>query len=159
MKPSFVQSHQTARLVRLFKGMSLNKPMSFADASAEVGFAVTSTMPAYQSGRRVAEREGVVIDAVRGFGFVRLTGDQISETGERDMLSIWRRARRGSKRQEIAIASNLDQKHMLRSSELLGRLRIIADTASPIHTNRATVPDPEQAPLVDNRTLLTAARK
>ena len=152
MKPSFVKSQETSKLLDLFKTMRLDSPLTFFQASKAVGFTVTAALPAYQSAKRIAERDlSIVIEGIRGQGFLKINGNKMVESGDRRLLSIRRSARRGAQRQEIAITQNLDKEHMTRATELLGRYRIAADVASPARSNRKIVAEPEQEAVVDIR--------
>jgi hypothetical protein len=156
-RPIFIRSAETNALIKLFREMPLDSPMSFLNAAKTLGFAINTKENggAYYSARKIAERHhGVVIDGIRGVGFVKLRGDQISESGERDILAIRRRARRAGKRQEIAIATNLDQRHMMRSSELLNRFRIVADAVGRAMSNKRAPAEPQAAEPVDPRDAL-----
>lgn len=150
MRPIFTQSHETSALVEFFRTMKFDAPVSYAAASKIVNFTVRSTLPAYHSAKRIAERDhAVVIESIRGYGFVRLVADKIVDQGIRGIRHIRRTAERSALKQEIAIGMNLDQSHMIRATELLSRFRIISDTARIARSNRATVDTPEQGVPVD----------
>ena len=148
MRPIFKQSDETKRLVDLFTQMPIGASMSFKDASASVGFTVKSTLPAYQTAKRVTERDhNVVIEGIRGFGFTRINGSSMVERAPR----FFRRVRRGSRReahvQQIAISQNLSREEMMRATEQFSRLRILETTAvgaktPPANSNRPIVPEP-----------------
>lgn len=75
MRPIFTQSEETKQIVDLFVRLPIGASMSFADASDALKFQVKSTLPAYQTAKRVAERDhSVVIEAIKGFGFMRVNG-------------------------------------------------------------------------------------
>lgn len=143
----FERSVETQKLLDLFLALPLDTPMSFADASALVRFRVHSSLGAYRSARIIGERRhSLVIEAIRGSGFQRLTGMEISEAGERGMRSIRVKARREGNKQGIAIADNLDDAHAKRSSELLNRFNLIADIASKPRSNHRPAPPPAPSP-------------
>lgn len=152
MRPIFLQSAETRRLVELFISIPISTAMSFADASKAVGFPVTSNLPAYQSAKKIAERDhSTVIDGIRGFGFVRINGSGMVSRAPRFFRKVRKGARREARVQEIAIKTNLTRNEMIDATEQLSRLRILETTAMvrPV-TNRNT---PETPPLVkhDNR--------
>lgn len=155
MRMSFEQSAETRELVRFFGEVSVGSPVSWTSASKSVGFKVHAQLAAYHSARRIVQRDsGIVISTIRKFGFQRLAADQICDSGEAGLSSIRRRARREAGKQEIAIAGNLDQRHMLRSTELLSRFRIIGDNARPGKTNRPMIETPEIETELDPRVKL-----
>lgn len=159
MRKMFERSKETDKLVALFQEMSIDNPLSFDNAGKVVGFPVKSTSSAYHSARRIAANEhNIVIEGVRGFGFVRLTSIGIVDRGGKHLKSIKRRARRASGEMEIAISGNLDRDHMLRATEQLSRMRIISDTSSPVRaaSNKSTAPEPAPAEGRDNRAALRA---
>lgn len=146
MRPIFTQSNETKLLVDLFSRMPIGASMSFADASNAVGFIVKSTLPAYQTAKRIAQRDHkVVIDAVRGFGFMRINGTGMVDRAPRFFKKVRRGARREAHVQEIAISQNLTREEMMRATEQFSRLRIIETTASGIssaQSNRRIVAEP-----------------
>lgn len=152
MNPSFTRSHETQKLVDLFRSMSVESQMSYSEASRRLGFDVRSSSGAYHSARRVAAKEhGVIIDSIRSFGFVRLAGSGIVKRGDQHLSAIRRRARRGGMEMEIAISQNLTRDEMMLASEKLSRLRIIADTSMPAKSNKPARETPEAQAPVDIR--------
>lgn len=146
MRPIFTQSNETKLLVDLFVKMSVGASMSFGDASRAVGFVVKSTLPAYQTAKRIAQRDhNVVVDAVRGFGFMRIDGNGMVARAPRFFRKVRKGARREAHVQEIAISQNLPREEMMRATEQFSRLRIIETTAmgtSSAHSNRRVVIEP-----------------
>lgn len=145
MRPIFTQSNETKLIVDLFVKMPIGASMSFVDASNAVGFVVKSTLPAYQTAKRVAQRDhSVVIDAIRGFGFMRINGTGMVARAPRFFKKVRRGARREAHVQEIAISQNLTREEMMRATEQFSRLRIIETTASSnaAQSNRPIVAEP-----------------
>lgn len=139
MRPIFAQSNETRALVELFVSMSIGQTISFSDASKTVGFTVRSTLPAYQSAKKVAERDHrVVVDGVRCFGFKRIDGAGMVDRAPRFFQKVRKGARREARVQEIAMSTNLKRGEMLAATEQLSRLRILETTASQVRaeTNR-----------------------
>lgn len=156
MRPIFSQSKETQRLVELFVSMSINSQMSFADASKALGFRVASSMPAYQSAKKIAERDHrVVVDGIRGYGFTRIDGTGMVDRAPRFFKKVRKGARREARVQEIAISTNLSRNKMIEATEQLSRLRILETTASRVRpvSNRQ---EQEPPPVVkhDNRDAL-----
>jgi hypothetical protein len=120
--------------------------MSFADASNTVGFTVKSTLPSYQTAKRIAERDhNVVIDGVRGYGFVRINGSGMVDRAPRFFKKVRRGARREAHVQEIALLQNLSRDEMMRATEQFSRLRIIEANASGVmkaQSNKRVVAEP-----------------
>lgn len=146
MRPIFTQSNETKLLVDLFVRMPIGASMSFADATNAVGFTVKSTLPAYQTAKRVAQRDhNVVVDAVRGFGFMRINGSGMVARAPRFFKKVRKGARREAHVQEIAISQNLSREEMMRATEQFSRLRIIETTAmgtAAAQSNRRVVIEP-----------------
>jgi hypothetical protein len=141
-------SHETLRLVEIMSAMNISQEMTFKQASALAGFAVTSALPAYQRAKtKAAKQHGVVIDAIRGVGFRRLAGDEIvSARGARRTTQIRRSARRGHREMSIAMSSaNLDEAHHQSCSDLLTRFALIQDTSRMPKTNRRVTDTPPTA--------------
>lgn len=147
MKPIFETSHETQSLVSYFQHVPVGTPVSFDTVSKAVRFKVSSSLPAYNSARRIAQRDhSVVIEAVRGFGFVRINGGEIVKSADRFFTRVRRGARRESGKQEIAVMSNLPRDQMIKATENLSRLRILETTSmSPRHatSNKPRVEDPQ----------------
>lgn len=132
MRPIFNQSKETEALVNLFRQMPVMSNMSFEAASDTLGFKVTSTLPAYQSAKKAAERDfGIVIDGVRGFGFMRLDGKRMVERAPKGFKKIRRISRREARVQEIAISQNLTRDDMIAATEQLSRYRLLESTSHP----------------------------
>lgn len=152
MSPSFERSEQTDKIIALFATLSIGATMSFAAASKRLGFQMHSTLGAYQSAKRIAAKDkSIVIESVRGVGFVRLDASQIVARGGYHLRSLRRRAKRAAGEMEIAVKGNLDRDDMMRATEQLGRFRIIESTSQPTRaaTNRverAIEPPIEAAP-------------
>ena len=146
MRPIFTQSNETRRLIELFVNLPVGASMSFADASNAVGFTVKSTLPSYQTAKRIAERDhNVVIDGVRGYGFVRINGSGMVDRAPRFFKKVRRGARREAHVQEIAILQNLSRDEMMRATEQFSRLRIIEANASGVmkaQSNKRVVAEP-----------------
>lgn len=146
MRPIFTQSAETRRLIELFVNLPVGASMSFADASNTVGFTVKSTLPSYQTAKRIAERDhNVVIDGVRGYGFVRINGSGMVDRAPRFFKKVRRGARREAHVQEIALLQNLSRDEMMRATEQFSRLRIIEANASGVmkaQSNKRVVAEP-----------------
>jgi hypothetical protein len=162
MRPIFSRSVETRKLLDLFEGASIDTPISFADASRKLGFAITSTSGSYHSARRIAVKEcGIVIEAIRNFGFVRLSGSGIVKRGDSHDGALRRRARRAGDEMAIAIVQNLDREEMQSATEKLSRYRIVSDLTSPAKaaSNRLVTQEPEQQEPVDIRARLRTVGK
>ena len=149
MKPIFKISSETMAIVDYLIQLPIGEDTSFMKASAAVGFRFTSTSPAYQSAKRIAERDhNVVIESIRSFGFVRINATGMVERASR----FFRRVRRGSRReahvQEIAIMSNLPRQEMMKATEQLSRLRILESTAISTRKAASNKPQTEMPPLL-----------
>jgi len=130
MRTTFEQSNETKILVDMFAKMSVGATMSFPDASKTVGFTVKSTLAAYQQAKRIAQRDhNVVIDAVRGFGFMRIDGEGMVARAPRFLKRVRKGARREAHVQEIAISQNLPRDQMTRAMEQYSRLKLIETTS------------------------------
>lgn len=153
MKPIFTQSAETVALVQYFTALPIGQSVSFSEASRALGFRVTSTLPAYQTAKKVCERDHrVVIAAVRGHGFQRIDGSGMVARAPAFFKRVRKGARREARVQEIAISQNLARGEMIAATEQLSRLRILETTAVGVRptTNRQEVEMP--APVVsDNR--------
>lgn len=159
MHPIFTRSHQTESILSLFKTLSVGQRMSFADASRALPFNINATSSAYQSAKRIAVKEcGIVVEGIHNFGFVRLSPSDIVKRGDKHMMSVRRRARRGGAELEIAIRQNLAREDMVKATERLARFRIIADTAAPTRaaSNKPPTPEPPREAAGDSRTALRA---
>ena len=145
MSLNFKKSAETEALIELFRTMPILSNMSFADASKVVGFTVASTSPAYQSARRMAERDHrIVIEGIRKFGFMRLDGKKMVERGPRGFQRVRRISRREARVQEIALSQNLTREDMLKATEQLSRFGVLqACSQSRAVSNRAVVEKPE----------------
>lgn len=146
MRTMFQRTKETDKLIDLFQRLSIDTPVSFEDASKAAGFRITSSLPAYNSARLIAAKQyNIVIEGVRGFGFIRLTAANIVHRGGKHLKSIRRRARRAGHEMEVAISGNLDRDHMMKATEQLSRFRIIESTGQAVRaaTNRAQVEMPE----------------
>jgi len=154
MRPMFQRSHETDKLIAFFRECSIGTPVSFADVHKAVGFKVTSSSPAYNSARMIAaKKHNIVIEGVRGFGFMRLDPTAIVNRGGRHLRSIRRRAHRAGHEMEIAISGNLDREHMMKATEQLSRFRIVESTAQAVRavSNRQQPEQPTPAPVGDQR--------
>ena len=146
MRPTFLLSTETQSLIDYFRTLPIGSETSFQIASNAVAFPVTSSSPAYNSARRIAERDhSIVIESIRGFGFVRINGGEIVKGAERFFKRIRRGSRREAGRQEIAVMSNLGRDEMLKATENLSRLRILETTSMSARraaSNRRQVDEP-----------------
>jgi hypothetical protein len=146
MKPIFKQSDETRRLIELFLNLPVGASMSFGDASNTVGFTVKSTLPSYQAAKRISERDhNVVVEGVRGFGFMRINGSGMVDRAPRFFKKVRRGARREAHVQEIALLQNLSRDEMMRATEQFSRLRIIEANASGVmkaQSNKRVVAEP-----------------
>jgi hypothetical protein len=145
MRLLFQKSFETNALVKLFvEQIAVGQTVTFGEASARVGFPVTSRLPAYQSAKSIARRDhGVVIGPAKGVGFSRLNGENIVKRGGYIMKGIRGRAQVGAAEAEIALTHNLDRNAQLTASQNLTRFRLAADIATPPKTNRQIVPPPD----------------
>lgn len=146
MKLIFETSTETQSLVDYFRQMSIGARVSFEAVSKAVQFKVNSSLPAYNTARRIAQRDySVVIESVRGFGFVRVNGSEIVKSADRFFKKVRRGSRREAGKQEIAIMSNLGRDEMLKATENLSRLRILETTSMSSRqasSNRPRVDEP-----------------
>ena len=90
----------------------------------------------------------VVIEAVRGFGFVRINGNEIVKSADRFFKKIRRGSRREASKQEIAISSNLGRDEMLKATENLSRLRILETTSMSARRASSNRPIVDEPPIV-----------
>jgi hypothetical protein len=157
MRPIFSLSAETQNLITYFRTLSIGAEVSWAEATRAVKFPVTSTTPAYNSARRIVERDHqIVIESIRGFGFCRINASEIVQSADRFFRRVRRGSRREANKQEIAILSNLPRAEMLRATEQLSRLRILETTAI---RPRATSNRPEvEAPPIVNEVPASRAR-
>jgi hypothetical protein len=155
MRKMFETSAETSALVELFKSLEPGQGETFEQASKVFGFDLSSTTGAYHSARRIAARDlAIVIEGVRGVGFIRLTPDQIAEATPRGINSIRRRARRETGKIEIALGGVLSNINTHRAHEAFSRYRMLGDIASPGWTNRPARERPEEQISVDPRKVL-----
>lgn len=129
--------------------MNLHERMSFQDLSVRVGFTVVSTTPAYQSARRIVERDhGVFIGAIRGEGFFRGTGDDMADSVEPLSARIRRTAKKIMFRADLAIRNNLSEEKYRQVTERRQRASIIFSTsAAPMpESNRKRQQPMKEAP-------------
>lgn len=149
MKPIFETSHETQALVDYFRQVPVGSPVSFETLSKALRFKVHSSLPAYNTARRIAQRDhSVVIEAVRGFGFVRINGGEIVKSADRFFKKIRRGSRREANKQEIAIMSNLGRDEMLKATENLSRLRILETTSMSARRAASNRPQVKEPPIV-----------
>lgn len=152
MKPTFETSHETMALVDYFRQAPIGTPVSFETLSRGVNFKVTSSLSAYTSARRIAERDhAIVIEAIRGFGFVRINGAEIVKSADRFFQKIRRGSRREASKQEIAVMSNLSRDEMLKATENLSRLRILETTSMSTRRAASNRPTVEEPPTIKGR--------
>lgn len=146
MRPIFSQSNETKKLIELFIAMPVGSNMSFPAATQAVGFTVKSVLPAYQTAKRIAERDhNIVIEAVRGYGFMRINGSGMVSRAPRFFRKVRKGARREAHVQNIAISQNLTRDEMMIATEQFSRLRILETTASNVKrptSNRRIVETP-----------------
>lgn len=149
-------SYQTKKIVELFLRLSFDKIMSFQEATKNVGFAVTSTLSAYQSARRIARRDHkVIIDGVRNFGFKRLTGEETAKgRGDKHLKSMRNKSRIAAMEMEIALEQNLNEDTSREASYKLIRFRLLGDISKIARTNRAIENMPDLQNVVDVRAML-----
>lgn len=133
MRKSFEQSKETAALVDLLCGLRLEESVSFADASRRLGFTVASSTPAYQSAKRIAERDhGVYIGSVRGTGFFRGTGEDMAESLTPLSARINRAAKTSIGRADLALINNLQPDTHAKVLERRSRASIIFSTSGDL---------------------------
>lgn len=142
MRMMFEQSKETAAIIAYFEQMSIGAVSSFADAAKATKIKISASLPAYQSAKRSAEKRGIVIETIRGYGFKRINGAEMLDRAPR----FFKRVRRGAKRekvvQEHAISTNLTRDEMLRATENISRLGLLQSTATPT-SNRKPQSKPE----------------
>ena len=156
-RPMFKQSEETIKIVALFKEMPIGKEISYKDASTIVGFPITSTLPAYQTAKKAAERDhNVVVESIRGFGFVRIDGTGMVDRASRFFKKVRKGSRREAHVQEIAITTNLTRGQMITATEQLSRLRILETTASRVKSSKNKEDDADNNFVFDNREALKA---
>ena len=149
MKRIFEISHETQTLVEYFRQVPVGSPVSFDTVSKAVKFRVKSTLPAYNTARRIAERDhAVVIEAIRGFGFMRINGSEIVKSADRFYKRIRRGSRREAGKQEIAVMSNLSRDEMMKATENLSRLRILETTSMSPRRAASNRPQVEEPPVI-----------
>lgn len=149
MKPIFEISRETQVLIDYFRQATIGSPVSFDTVSKAVRFKVNSSLPAYNTARRIAERDhAVVIEAIRGFGFMRINGSDIVKSADRFFKKIRRGSRREAGKQEIAIMSNLSRDEMLKATENLSRLRILETTSMSSRRAASNRPQVDEPPVV-----------
>ena len=159
MRKSFEQSVETAAIVRVFQAMKLGEQMTFKQLSEAARFPITSTTSAYQSARRIVERDhGVYIGSLRGVGCFRGKGDDMADSVEPMAKRMRGLAKRQLNRCDLAIANNLDENRYARMREMRSRASIIFSTTSaPIPASNRQRVDP--APEAPKRSNLDALRK
>ena len=154
MRSMFEISRETTRLVSLMSSMRVDESMAFKEASESVGFSVTSSLPAYQSARRIVAKDDIIIDGVRGVGFKRLSGsDVVTGRGAQRARQIRGAAKRGHREMISASrSSNLNEEVSRLCSERITRFAIIGDQAREPRSNRRethTPPAAEQMNMAD----------
>jgi hypothetical protein len=150
MKPIFKISHETEKLIEYFRALPIGAEVSFANISKAVGFEVGSSTPAYNSARRIVQRDhSIVIEGIRGFGCMRVNGTEIVQSADRFFKRVRRGSRREAHKQEIAVMSNLERDEMLKASENLSRLRILESTAVSPKRAASNRPVVEVPPVVE----------
>lgn len=149
MKPIFEISRETQALIDYIRQTTIGAPVSFDTVSKALRFKVTSSLPAYTAARRIAERDhSVVIESIRGFGFVRINGSDIVKSADRFFKGVRRRSRREAGKQEIAVMSNLSRDEMLKATENLSRLRILETTSMSSRRAASNRPQVDEPPIV-----------
>jgi len=150
MRPNFKQSHETEQLVEYFRQMPIGAQVNFATVSRAVKFTVNSSTPAYNSARRIVQRDhSIVIEGIRGFGCMRVNGTEIVQSADRFFKRVRRGSRREAHKQEIAVMSNLERDEMLKASENLSRLRILESTAVSPKRAASNKPVVDAPPVVE----------
>lgn len=142
MRKPFERSKETDKLLSFFSTISVGQAVTYQEASQIVGFKVASSLPAYQSARRLAVNDkGIVIESLPGHGFVRLDAPSIVDRGGKHLRSIRRKAKHASKEMKAAISGNLDRDQMMRATEQFNRFRLIDSTAQPVRydSNKRTI--------------------
>ena len=146
MRLMFTQSAETKRLVELFISMPVGSTLSFPAATQTLGFTVKSVLPAYQTAKRVAERDhNVVVEGIRGFGFMRINGSGMVSRAPRFFRKVRKGARREAHVQNIAISQNLTREEMMIATEQYSRMRILETTAANVKapiSNKRVVENP-----------------
>lgn len=147
MKPSFSISEETEKLIAVFETMAIGQTLTWSDMSRLTGFNVHSSLPAYVSARRIATRNGVVTDAVRGVGVKRLSAPETVGKSTKHLTRIRRVARVGLTEIGSAIRSNLPRDEALRAMTAQAKFSIALDAAAPIRatSNSPVVEDPPVA--------------
>ena len=145
MRPTFKMSAETEALVDLFRKMPILSNMSYTDAAKVVGFPIKSTTPAYQRAKRIAERDHkIVVESIRGFGFMRLDGKGMVDRAPRGFQRIRRISKRETRVQQIALSQNLTREDMLRATEHLSRFGLL-EMSSHLRpeSNRVVIEKPD----------------
>jgi hypothetical protein len=144
MPKMFQQSADTQRLVDVFVNMLMSEKISFPNLSLKVGFRVHSSLPAYHSAKRIAERDhGVFISTVRKFGVFRGTGEDMADSLEDISSRIRKMAKKSITRADLAIENNLPDDKYVRTVERRNRASIIYSTsAAPMPQSNRRRPEP-----------------
>jgi hypothetical protein len=139
----FETSAETIKLVGFFVQLPMNTEVTFDSASTAVGFPVSSTLPAYISAKRIAERDhGAVIVAVRGSGFIRVDGFGMAKSMDGGFMRMWRAGKRVTARGLLALSQNLDPSVAREVSAKITRSELVVSTSAPhrSRSNRIVVP-------------------
>jgi hypothetical protein len=148
-RKSFTLSRETESIVAVLINLKMQERMSFADASATVGFTVSSSAPAYIMARKIAERDyGVFIGTIIKFGFYRGSGDDMVDSLKPMSDRIRRIAKRSIARADLAIGQNLSETRFKEAMERRTRASLIYSTSrmpAPA-SNRDRPPPAEEAP-------------
>lgn len=107
--PLRVQAAETKTLIELLKMADVGQVVPYGDLSKAIGVDVQTNGRHYlTSARRALEHEGIIFDAVRAVGVVRLNDGEIVDTQENHIRTIRRRNRRQRIRMEAAKLDALD---------------------------------------------------
>lgn len=149
MRKTFELSAETSAIVTALAALRMGEQMTFAELAGKVGFRVNASTSAYQSAKKVAERDhGVYIGTIRGVGFFRGTGDDMADSLDPLAARIRKTAKRSVARADLAIRNNLSEEKYRRTIERRQRASIIySTTAAPMPaSNRAKAAKAKEAP-------------
>lgn len=122
MRLSFEQSAETRRIVEFLIAIPINVPTSHAELERAVGRHKPSS---YQSAVRIARKKGVIIEAIRGFGFQRLTASETVSRQDKHLRSIRRKANIMQTEVEVAMRGNLPHAEQTRALHIHAAAGII----------------------------------
>jgi hypothetical protein len=144
MRKIHEKAAETTAIEAVFLSMKMQERMTFAQLSEKVGFKVSSSLGAYHSARKSAERDhGVYIAAEPGIGFFRGTAEDMADSLKAIAKHVRKQAKKSINRADLAISHNLNADKHQQVMELRNRASIIYSTsAAPLPmSNRSRRPD------------------